>query len=172
MQETWVQSPGEGNGNPLQYSCLKNSKNRGTWWATVHVIIKNWTRLTLLLSISVTCWNIWRKSNKINSNTQIRTLLVYMFSWHDNKYLKTFIVFKFIWLTLFIWLTIFHFSYTYEIKSIIRCINWSIIEKALDLFLEEHLKWSWKSLLLQKFIVFGPKWFVWWTFEIMRNTQF
>ena len=39
-------SPGEGNGNPLQYSCLQNSKNRGTWWATVHVIIKNWTRLS------------------------------------------------------------------------------------------------------------------------------
>ena len=29
-------SPGEGNGNPLQYSCLENSKNRGVWWATVH----------------------------------------------------------------------------------------------------------------------------------------
>ena len=29
-------SPGEGNGNPLQYSCLENSMDRGTWWATVH----------------------------------------------------------------------------------------------------------------------------------------
>jgi len=29
-------SPGEGNGNPLQYSCLKNAMNRGAWWATVH----------------------------------------------------------------------------------------------------------------------------------------
>ena len=28
-------SPGEGNGNPLQYSCLKNSMDRGAWWATV-----------------------------------------------------------------------------------------------------------------------------------------
>ena len=28
-------SPGEGNGNPLQYSCLENSRNRGAWWATV-----------------------------------------------------------------------------------------------------------------------------------------
>ena len=27
---------GEGNGNPLQYSCLENSLDRGTWWATVH----------------------------------------------------------------------------------------------------------------------------------------
>ena len=29
-------SPGEGNGNPLQYSCLGNPMDRGTWWATVH----------------------------------------------------------------------------------------------------------------------------------------
>ena len=29
-------SPGEGNGNPLQYSCLENSMDEGAWWATVH----------------------------------------------------------------------------------------------------------------------------------------
>ena len=29
-------SPGKGNGNPLQDSCLENPKDRGTWWATVH----------------------------------------------------------------------------------------------------------------------------------------
>ena len=34
-------SPGEGNGNPLQYSCLENSMNRGTWWATVHGVTKS-----------------------------------------------------------------------------------------------------------------------------------
>ena len=28
--------PGEGNGNPLQYSCLRNAMDRGIWWATVH----------------------------------------------------------------------------------------------------------------------------------------
>ena len=31
-------SPGEGNGNPLQYSCLENPMNRGAWWATVHAV--------------------------------------------------------------------------------------------------------------------------------------
>ena len=41
MQDTWVQflgqeeSPGEGNGNPLQYSCLENPMDRGVWQATV-----------------------------------------------------------------------------------------------------------------------------------------
>ena len=33
-------SSGEGNGNPLQYSCLKNPMDRGTWWATVHGVAK------------------------------------------------------------------------------------------------------------------------------------
>ena len=39
-------SPGEGNGNPLQYSWLENSMDRGTWWATVHGVTKNQTRLS------------------------------------------------------------------------------------------------------------------------------
>ena len=36
-------SPGEENGNPLQYSCLENLMDRGTWWATVHGITKSLT---------------------------------------------------------------------------------------------------------------------------------
>ena len=39
-------SPGEGNGNPLQYSCLENSMDGGTWWATVHGVAKSRTRLS------------------------------------------------------------------------------------------------------------------------------
>ena len=34
-------SPGEGNGNPLQYSYLENSVNRGAWWATVHGVTES-----------------------------------------------------------------------------------------------------------------------------------
>ena len=41
-------SPGGGDGNPLQYSCLENSMDRGTWWATVHGVTKSWTRLKWL----------------------------------------------------------------------------------------------------------------------------
>ena len=36
-------SPGEGHGNPLQYSCLENSMDRGAWWATVHGVTKSQT---------------------------------------------------------------------------------------------------------------------------------
>ena len=35
--------PGEGNGNPLQYSCLEKSMDRGDWWATVHGVAKSQT---------------------------------------------------------------------------------------------------------------------------------
>ena len=35
--------PGGGNGNPLQYSCLENSMDRGVWQATVHRVAKSWT---------------------------------------------------------------------------------------------------------------------------------
>ena len=38
-------SPGEGNGNPLQYSCLEKSMDRGAWWATVRGVTKRQTRL-------------------------------------------------------------------------------------------------------------------------------
>ena len=36
-------SPGEGNGNPLQYSCLENPMDAGAWWATVHGVTKSQT---------------------------------------------------------------------------------------------------------------------------------
>ena len=35
--------PGEGNGSPLQYSCLKNPMDRGPWWAAVHGLAKSRT---------------------------------------------------------------------------------------------------------------------------------
>ena len=39
-------SPGEGNGNPLQYSCLENPMDEGDWQATVPGVAKNWTWLS------------------------------------------------------------------------------------------------------------------------------
>ena len=39
-------SPGEGNGNPLQYSCLENPMDRGAWRATVHGVAKSWPWLS------------------------------------------------------------------------------------------------------------------------------
>ena len=43
-------SRGGGNGDPLQYSCLENSMDRGVWWVTVHAVTKSWMRLVLLVA--------------------------------------------------------------------------------------------------------------------------
>ena len=37
---------GEGNGTPLQYSCLENPMDGGAWWAAVHGVMKSWTQLS------------------------------------------------------------------------------------------------------------------------------
>ena len=39
-------SPGEGNGSPLQYSCLENPMDGGAWWATIYGVAKSRTRLS------------------------------------------------------------------------------------------------------------------------------
>ena len=43
--------PGEGNGNPLRYSCLETPMDRGAWWATVHGVEKGRTRLSDFTSL-------------------------------------------------------------------------------------------------------------------------
>ena len=48
-------SPGEGNGNPLQYSCLENPMDRGAWWAIVHGVTKSQTRLSDFTFTFSTC---------------------------------------------------------------------------------------------------------------------
>ena len=46
-------SPGEGNGNPLQYSCLENSMDRGAWQATVYGVVQSWTQLSNFTSLHI-----------------------------------------------------------------------------------------------------------------------
>ena len=70
---------GEGNGNPLQYSCLENPRDRGAWWAAICGVAQSWTWLKRLSSSSSTpsiylrlfllkCW-------KISERTQIAVAL-------------------------------------------------------------------------------------------------
>ena len=55
--------PGEGHGNPLQYSCLENPMDRGAWWATVHGVTESdmteqltHTILILITNITMFCY--------------------------------------------------------------------------------------------------------------------
>ena len=49
---------GEGNGTPLQYSCLENPMDGGAWWAAVYVVAQSWTRLKRLSSSSCYAMNL------------------------------------------------------------------------------------------------------------------
>ena len=50
-----MECSGEGNGTPLQYSCLGNPMNGGAWWAAVYGVAQSQTRLTWLSSSSMKC---------------------------------------------------------------------------------------------------------------------
>ena len=62
--ESWIPGsgrwPGGRNGNPIQYSCLENSMDRGAWWATIHGVAKSQTQLVFICM----CWFNFRNPNK------------------------------------------------------------------------------------------------------------
>ena len=67
-------SPGEGNGSPLKYSCLKNPMERGAWWATIHTVAKSHEWATWIWSKYDIC-SMWMM------DTQIPILLCIFFNW-------------------------------------------------------------------------------------------
>ena len=71
IQETLVRflgqedSSGEGKRNPLQYSCLENSMDRGAWWATVHGVARvrhDWVTNTTVTPLEGKCQMCWSKN--------------------------------------------------------------------------------------------------------------
>ena len=74
--DPWVRSPGEGKGNPPQYSCLENPMDRGAWEATVHGVTKSWTWLS----------NQANNSGRVRfSSTQMHNLLGQTFHLLEEK---------------------------------------------------------------------------------------
>ena len=82
----WRRSPGEGNGNPIQYSCLGNPMDRGAWWATVHgvaveleltqewvfVFLPNMHIVKVLISNNLTSENIFLLFSSVQSLSRVR----------------------------------------------------------------------------------------------------
>ena len=78
-------SPGEGNGNPPQYSCLENSMDRGASWATVHGIAESWTGLSdqhLLINISKVFIESFIVCNQYKSISKV----LYVFSTRSSQF--------------------------------------------------------------------------------------
>ena len=63
----WERSLGGGHGNPIQYSCLENPMDRGTWWATVHRVAQNRTQLKQLYILGRYYWHIVSSSSLLTS---------------------------------------------------------------------------------------------------------
>ena len=71
-------SPGEGNGNPLQYSCLENPMDRGAWRATVHGVAKSWIQLKQLSMHALAHQKCWDEIEALHLTSH---LLFHLQSW-------------------------------------------------------------------------------------------
>ena len=80
-------SPGEGNGNPPQYSCLENPMDGGAWWATVHGVAKSWTWLSNFTSLKGN--NLQKKSLSPSKYHQHNRLFVAVFDWSPKESERT-----------------------------------------------------------------------------------
>ena len=71
---------GEGNGNPLQCSCLENPRDWGAWWAAVYGVAQSWTRLKRLSSssIALTRWIFVRKVMSLLFNKLSRLVIAFL----------------------------------------------------------------------------------------------
>ena len=79
-------SPGGGNGNPLQYSCLRNPRDRGAWWATVHRVVESDTTEQLRTSFTY-CFNLV-VSESSHASLGLLSLDIQIFSFFQQSLLK------------------------------------------------------------------------------------
>ena len=89
----------EGNGNPLQCSCLENPRGSGTWWAAVYGVAQSWTRLKRLSSSSsvtqeLKCFSKWLKKSFCSGllghlSIQQNFIAQYIFNGKKNKIIAT-----------------------------------------------------------------------------------
>ena len=76
LQE-FTQTHGEGDGNPLQYSCLKNPTDRGAWQAIVHRVAKSWTRLSNFTHTHMSIESVTPSSHLILCRTLLLLLSIF-----------------------------------------------------------------------------------------------
>ena len=84
----WGRSPGGGQSNPLQYSCLENPMDRGSWWTIVHGVTKSRTRLKQRSTHSGMALHIrwpkyWSFSFNISPSNEYSGLISFRVDWFD-----------------------------------------------------------------------------------------
>ena len=88
-------SPGEGYGNPLQYSYLENFMDEGAWWATVHGIAKSW-KLLSNFTFTYVCKVLSQKSldsSSIKQSGDKKTLMIHLYnSVYPNHFLRIYLL--------------------------------------------------------------------------------
>ena len=84
-------SPGVGNGNPLQYSCLKNSMDRGAWWAIVHVTAKSRTQLSAYTWDPENMHGSWWRKRRNRAATSRQWAMLFSPQPHSSPYRFNFI---------------------------------------------------------------------------------
>ena len=67
----WERSPGGGNGNPLQHSCLGNHMDRGAWKATIHGVTESWTQLSDWACMHACTYTIFKYSQGADNGVNI-----------------------------------------------------------------------------------------------------
>ena len=77
----WGRSPGGGNGNPLQYSCLENPMNRGAWWATVHGVSNSQTQLSMHARQASRQPDMWVLTSTEGNTQTVRQPLLNFLTW-------------------------------------------------------------------------------------------
>ena len=114
-------SPGEGNGNPLQCSCLENSMDGWACWATVHAVAKSRKRLSdFTLIYSVVLASGIQQSDPIMS----MCIHIYILSYiHMDSFPLWFITRCWIWLHVLYGRTLFIYLFIYFIYSLATCLS-------------------------------------------------
>ena len=75
---------GEGNGNPLQCSCLENPRDRGAWWAAVYGVTRSWTWLKWLSSSCL--WQHWFETYLKQNLQNVKLMQVKMWEFECNSF--------------------------------------------------------------------------------------
>ena len=130
---SWEDSPGVGNSNPLQYSCLENFMKRGVWRVTVHRSSRtglNWAHSYLLCYLLILFYFLqhsccWQNTNERLKHTRCLRMKIFLKNLFQDNYIDN-MTFSLLFINVKAWL-LFLLFYPYYVYFQINCIFFSIL---------------------------------------------